>query len=268
MTIGVRSLSDALGIELSGIDLRHDQPDDVRARAAAGLREHLLVLIRDQDIDVADQARFVSWFGPVDTNGYASGFPEDHPEMFITNTRADGVARLGSLLQHQDHCFFERVLPGICLYAEEVPAEGGDTIFTNASLALRRLPPPLRHQIDPLQAIHLYDYANDYGTERFRIARSPNAPTAVHPVVMENPATDEAVLFVNELMTDSILGLDDEDSESLLHALWSYLADPAVQYRHQWRTGDVILWDNRSLQHGRSEFDPRARRCLRRLQVG
>jgi taurine dioxygenase len=268
MTVVVRPLSDAVGVELSGLDLNQDQPDEVKALALAAWRRHLLVLVRDQHIDLRAQARFVSWFGPIDTNGYAAGFAPEHPEMFISNTRPEGVAREGSLLSHQDHCFFDRVLPGICLFAEEVPSAGGDTIFTNGAAALERLPQELRDRIDALEAIHLYDYANDYGTERFRIARSPQAPTAVHPVVMANPDSGQSVLFVNELMTDSIIGLDPDDSESLLRVLWKYLADPAVQYRHTWRVGDVVVWDNRSLQHARTEFAPGARRSLRRLQVG
>jgi taurine dioxygenase len=268
MAVAVRALSEALGVELCGVDLREEQPDDVKALAVAAWQEHLLVLVRDQDITIAEQSRFVSWFGPIDTNGYAAGFNAESPEMFISNTRPEGVARAGSLLKHQDHCFFEKVLPGICLFAEEVPTSGGDTIFANSHLAFDHLPLPLRQRIGALQAVHTYDYRNDYGTERFRIATSPGAPTAVHPVVMTHPGSDRPILFVNELMTDSIVDLDPDQSEELLQSLWSYLDDPAVQYRHQWRPGDVIIWDNRCLQHGRTEFAPDARRSLRRLQVG
>jgi taurine dioxygenase len=264
----IRSLSPVLGAELTGVDLRQVQPAEVKAMAVAAWREHLLLLVRGQHLDVGDQARFVAWFGPIDTNGYAAGFDSDHPEMFISNTRTEGVARQGSLLKHQDHCFFDRVLPGICLYAEEVPSAGGDTIFANAHLAYERLPDGLRQRVSGLRAIHVYDYTNDYGTERFRIAKSPGAPTAVHPVVMTHPESDRPILFVNELMTDAIVDLPADDSEALLHDLWSYLDDPGVQYVHHWQMGDLMIWDNRCLQHGRTEFEPSARRSLRRLQVG
>jgi taurine dioxygenase len=266
VTVATRPLSDALGAELTGIDLREEQPDSVKALAVAAWREHLLLLVRGQDIDVAEQARFVSWFGPVNTKGYEPA-PE-HPEMFISNTRTEGVARQGSLLKHQDHCFYERVLAGICLYAEEVPAVGGDTIFANAHLAYERLPDATRDRISGLRAIHVYDTANDYGTHRFRIAESPGAPTAVHPVVMTHPESERPILFVNELMTDAIVDLPEDDSEALLADLWAYLDEPAVQYRHHWEQGDVVVWDNRCLQHGRTEFEPSARRSLRRLQLG
>jgi taurine dioxygenase len=268
VTAAIRPLSEALGAELTGVDLGDEQPADVKALALAAWREHLLLLVRGQRIDVAEQATFVSWFGSVDTNGYDAGADPGHPEMFISNTRTEGVARQGSLLKHQDHCFYERVLPGICLYAEEVPSTGGDTIFANAHLAYERLPEALRRRIGDLRAIHVYDPTNDYGTHRFRIADSPDAPTAVHPVVMTHPVSDRPILFVNELMTDAIVDLPADQSEALLGALWSYLDDPAVQYRHHWEQGDVLIWDNRCLQHGRTGFEPSARRSLRRLQVG
>jgi len=266
MTTQLRPLSGALGAELVGVDLREPQPAEVRAAAAAALRERHLVLVRGQDIELADQARFVSWFGSVDTSGYPPGMV-DEPAMFISNTRPEGVARNGLLLKHQDHCFFDRVLPAICLYAEETPDDGGDTIFANAELAFERLPAPLRARIASLSARHVYDYASDYGTVRFRIATSPDAPRAEHPVAWPHPRSGRTVLFVNELMTDGIVGLPEDESEELLATLWSYLDDPAVQHRHRWRRGDVLLWDNRSLQHGRTSFASTARRSLRRLQV-
>ncbi len=268
METAIRPLSPALGAELTGVDLRVEQPAEVRELAVDALKQHLLLLVRGQRLDGADQARFVSWFGPINTKGYEAGIDPEHPEMFISNTRTEGVARQGSLLKHQDHCFLDTVLPGICLYAEEVPDAGGDTIFANAHLAYEHLSDELRQRISGLRAIHVYDYTNDYGTQRFRIAESPDAPTAVHPVVMTHPETGRPILFVNELMTDSIVDLDPDDSEDLLHELWSYLDDPDVQYRHRWEVNDVIVWDNRCLQHGRTGFETSARRSLRRLQVG
>src|SRR5437016_5322942 len=88
----------------------------------------------------------------------------------------------------------------------------------------------VRGQDLDVDARHVYDYRNDHGTQRFRIATAPQAPTATHPVVLPHPSTHRPLLFVNELMTDSIVGLADGESEDLLHELWSYLDDPAVRY--------------------------------------
>ena len=95
------------------------------------------------------------------------------------------------------------LLPGLSLYAEEVPSSGGETIFASTQLAYQRLPDELKQRVGGLHARHVYDYGNDRGTQRFRIAAAPQAPTATHPVVLAHPATDRPLLFVNELMTDS-----------------------------------------------------------------
>jgi taurine dioxygenase len=266
MGVHLRPLSDALGEELVGVDLRDEHPEAVVELARAALRDRHLVLVRTGELGVEDQRRFASWFGPINTRGFPTPPPE--PEMYISNARADGVAREGSLLKHQDHCFFDVVLPAICLYAEAVPAHGGDTIFVNAELAYERLPEDLRARVGDLSALHTYDYTNDYGDHRFRVATSPEAPRAVHPVAWPHPDTGRPILFVNELMTDSICGLSDDDSEALLAELWAHLDEPEVRYVHRWRVGDLVIWDNRSLQHGRTLFPEGERRSLRRLQVG
>jgi taurine dioxygenase len=239
----------------------------VQDAARAAFRDRHLVLVRSECLGLDDQVRFASWFGPVTTRG--ASFAEGSPEMYISNTRPQGVAREGSLLKHQDHCFLEVVLPAICLYAEDACESGGETVFASTHAAYERLPASVRDRLVGLSARHVYDYADDSGSVRFRVASAgPAAQQAVHPVVWPHPDTGRPILFVNELMTDSICGWPDDDSEEMLAALWSYLDEPAVTYVHRWEVGDVVIWDNRSLQHGRREFPPGSRRSLRRLQVG
>ena len=266
MNVELLPLSGAFGVRLEGVDLHDEQPAEVRRAARTAWLEHALVLVRGQDLDVDDHKRFVEWFGPISTAGYAAA--SDRAEKYISNTRAEGVAREGSLLKHQDFCFYDSLLPGLSLYAEEVPTSGGATIFASTQLAYERLPDDLKQRISGLHARHVYDYGNDHGTQRFRIAAAPQAPTATHPMVLNHPATDRPLLFVNELMTDSVVELTDHESEDLLHELWSYLDDPAVHYEHQWEVGDLIVWDNLALQHGRRDFLAGERRSLRRFQIG
>ena len=266
MNVELRPLSGAFGVELCGVDLHHEQPDELRRHARDAWLEHSLVLVRGQDLDVAEHKRFVEWFGPISTAGYAAA--SDRSEKYISNTRDEGVAREGSLLKHQDFCFYESLLPGLSLYAEEVPSTGGETIFASTQLAYQRLPGELKQRIGGLHARHVYDYGNDYGTQRFRIAAAPKAPTATHDVVLSHPATGRPLLFVNELMTDSIVELTDRESEDLLHELWCYLDDEGVRYEHRWQVGDLIVWDNLALQHGRRDFPQGERRSLRRFQIG
>ncbi|HZP28337.1 MAG TPA: TauD/TfdA family dioxygenase, partial [Acidimicrobiia bacterium] len=202
----------------------------------------------------------------VNTRGYSFGADV---EMYISNSHEKGVAREGSLLLHQDHCFLDTFLPAICLYGEEVARTGGATIFADARRAYDRLPQEIRDRLSSLEALHVYDYADDYGNQRFRVATaSPEALRATHPVVVEHPETGRPILYVNRLMTDSIVGLDEDASERLLDELMTYFEGPDVRYEHTWQLHDLVVWDNVSLQHGRTEFPPTERRCLRRVQIG
>jgi taurine dioxygenase len=266
MSVELHPLPGPFGVRIEGVDLRVDHPAEVRAAVRAAWLEHALVLVRGQDLGTADHQRFVEWFGPISQAGNAPTAVTS--ERYISNTRPEGVAREGSLLKHQDFCFYETLLPGLSLYAEEVPQVGGATVFASTQLAYQRLPDDLKQRIASLHARHVYDYRNDYGTQRFRIASSPGAPTATHPMVLTHPETGRPLLFVNELMTDSIVELDERDGEALLEELWSYLDDDAVRYEHEWQVGDLIVWDNLSLQHGRRDFPVGQRRSLRRFQIG
>jgi len=255
-----------MGAEITGIDLSRAVPSELRALAANALRDHHLVLVRGQEVDLQGHLRFAECFGSIDQSGYEAA-PEVSEEMYISNTRPEGVAREGPLLKHQDHCFYPRLLPVLSLYAETVAGEGGETIFANAHRAYENLPAELRSRVAKLHARHVYDYANDYGTRRFRIEESPDAPNASHPVVLENVRNGRPLLFVNELMTDSIVELPAKEGEALLQQLLAYLEDPTVIYLHRWQPGDLMVWDNLSLQHGRRPFPEGAPRSLRRLQI-
>ncbi len=266
MSIATRPLSPVVGVELLDVDLRVEQPPDVRAAARSALLEHGLVLVRGHAVSLDEQLRFAEWFGPVNTRGYSFGADV---EMYISNSHEKGVARLGSLLLHQDHCFLDAPLPAICLYGEEVTSTGGATIFADARRAYEKVPHDLRRRLSSLRALHIYDYANDDGDRRFRVATAaPEAPRAAHPVVLVHPETGRRILYVNRLMTDSVVGLGDDESDALLDELMTCFEGPDVRYEHTWQLHDLVVWDNLALQHGRTEFPPTERRCLRRVQIG
>jgi taurine dioxygenase len=264
VSVQLRPLSEVLGVEVVGLDLREDQPREVKDAVVAAWHAHHLVLVRGELPDADAHERFVSWFGSVDSSAARVG---SQPTQYISNTRPEGLAREGSLLKHQDYCFAESLLPGLSLGAEAVPDEGGETIFVNSVLAYERLPEQMKQRLAGLHARHVYDVRNDYGNRRFRLAEVPDARWAVHPVVLPHPRTGRPVLFVNELMTDVIVELDEPDSEALLHELFAAFDDPTVTYRHRWQVGDIVVWDNVALQHGRADIPAGQSRSLRRFQI-
>jgi alpha-ketoglutarate-dependent taurine dioxygenase len=267
-TIQLQRLSEAMGVEVLGLDLREDQPSEVVETLVDAWHTHHLLLVRGEPIDAETQAKVASWFGQVDVTSTRNDAASKQPATYVSNTRPDGRAREGSLLKHQDYCFSTTLLPGLTLYAEVAPRVGGETVFVNSVLAYERLPDARKEQLVGLHARHVYDPANDYGTKRFRLADVPHGLTAQHPVVLPHPVTGRPILFVNELMTDSIVELAPDDSEALLQELFACFDDPAITYRHRWQEGDLIVWDNLALQHGRTSIPDGERRSLRRVQIG
>src|SRR5205814_44641 len=129
-------------------------------------------------------------------------------------------------------------LRGLCLYAIEVPAEGGDTTFYNAVRALRHLDIYTRRRVDRLRAVHF---------DRFAAGREhkPAAPLeAEHPVVLRHPVTGRPILFVNEQTTKCLRDDDGDCSAELLERLLAVFDADDLQYTHHWEVGDLIVWDN------------------------
>jgi alpha-ketoglutarate-dependent taurine dioxygenase len=163
-------------------------------------------------------------------------------------------------MRHQD---FTWTVPlrAISLHAIEVPAEGGDTIFYNAELALSLLDEHLRERALELRAVHF---------DRYAAARSQHSAEpleAEHPVVLTHPATGARVLFVDEQTTKQLVGVSELEGTSLLEALLATFDRPELQYIHRWQRGDLVVWDNLSLQHARTAFAADQPRTLRRVQI-
>ena len=260
----LKPLSPALGVEIEGLDLARP----LEAATVAALREawvaHHLLLLRGQQIDQAAQVRFATLFGPVSHRG---AYMKEVDASFVSNARADGILGSGVLHFHSDHTFFRHPLKAICLNALEVPSSGGDTLFANAMMAHANLPEALKRRIAGLSSLQLFDYRGDYNRRTLEKDAPPEAPRCWHPLVMAEPASGRPVLFLHMHTTARIDGLTDAEADDLMAELERYIADPAIGYRHAWRPGDVLLWNNIALQHARTDFDPAERRTLRRVPI-
>jgi taurine dioxygenase len=156
----------------------------------------------------------------------------------------------------------------ISLYALELPGRGTSTRFATAALAARTLPAPLRRRSEGLRARQLFDLVSQRQDVRYRLEDFPQASGAEHPLLRAHGETGEPVLFVGQMHTDRILDLPEAESESLLRELLAHLYRPEHCYEHFWRPGDLLVWDNQALQHGRPSFDASEPRTLRRVVAG
>ena len=208
MTIDVRPLSSALGAEVHGIDLR-EPLDEATARAVNDAWvQHQVLLFRGQKIEVADQRRFVGIFGEIQPPRSRAN-ERLHPDiMYVANVTVDGEKGDlpdGEMQFHADQCYYELPTKGAVLYALEIPSKGGDTLFASTYRAYETLPRELKERIAAREAVFTYDaYGNPYKRKALDLSKVPHF---VHPIVIAHPATGRPALFVNRLMTDSIVGM-------------------------------------------------------------
>jgi taurine dioxygenase len=265
----VRALSPAIGAEIVGVDLRNAIDDALAARMLDTWHQHLVILLRGQELTENDQVRFAERFGPP-AKIHTKQFVRSHPAvMLISNIREDGkpIGALpdGEMQFHTDQCHQEIPAKASMLYAIEVPSVGGNTLFANAYLAYETLPADIKRRIDSRKALNAYDYDT---AATIRKAEVPDgAPCYAHPVVRTHPATGRKALYVNRLMTRRIEGLDPQESEELLTVLFDHQEQPQFIYEHVWRPGDILMWDNRCTLHARTDFSAGERRLLRRVTI-
>ena len=269
MAIAVEPLSDALGAEISGVDLGQDLDGETFSRIADAWRAHLVLVFRVQRLSTEEQIAFASRFGELQEVRTAPGVSHANPfVMMVSNVEEEdwkGVLPDGEMQFHSDQCYYEVPCKLTMLHALEVPPADGDTLFVNCYSAYESLTSEIKSDIAGLEALNVYDYDANATIREMEI--SPDAPRFTHPVVTTHPETGRKVLYVNRLMTDHIVGLGREEGRALLDTLIETAERPDFIYTHVWRVGDVVMWDNRCTLHGRTGFDPSHRRMLRRVAV-
>ena len=273
----VRPFDAPLGAEVLGLDL--SQPVGNRAFLRvhdAHLKHHVLVF-RDQHLTPQQQIDFSCLFGRLQIHVLRNFQLEGHPEVLvISNIIEDGKPTgLGDAghFWHSDLSYKETPSLGSMLHAQELPAEGGDTLFANMHLAYDTLPSALRSAIKGKYAEHSYlaQYAELQRRSPFRPALTQQQIDEVkpvtHPVVRTHPETGRPALFVSEHFTTRIAGLPEDESRALLDELFVHSVRPEHIYRHQWRPGDLVFWDNRSLMHLAAGCPADQRRKLYRTTI-
>jgi taurine dioxygenase len=266
----------ALGATVTGVDLRQLH-DSTFAQILQAWRVHSVLLFRNQMLTDQDLIAFSRRFGELDwapIQETGRRFVEGLPEIYIvSNVKVDG-APIGSLgdgeaVWHTDMSYLDRPPIASLLYSLEVPPTGGDTSFCTMYGVYEALPSGLKDRIAGLEIKHDGTY-NSGGFVRQGVAATDDpipSPGAVHPLVCTHPQTGRRMLYLGRRRNAYLIGLSLADSEALLDELWSFVDRADLTWRHAWRVGDLVLWDNRCRMHRRDAFPPNSRRVLHRTQV-
>jgi taurine dioxygenase len=251
-------LSASLGMVVQGVDTREPlTPEQITELRETFDRSHLL-LFRDQQLTGTQQVELAGHFGPI--------APEKSgPFGYVSNVRADAVVPEGALPFHSDFAFTDEPVHGLSLHALEVPGNGAPTRFADAVCALDRMPPELRARIKPLRVLNVYDFKLPTDRRMRASDISPGSPCTERSFVGPHPRTGTPVINANEMHTDRVLGLTPDASEVLLAEVYAVLYGDANVYEHRWEVGDVLVWDNIALHHGRHAFPVDEPRTLQRV---
>ena len=252
-------LSWASGSEVRGIDLTRPQ-DLTDADVDAVMRllgERGILLFRGQKISHAQHVEFTRRFGPLAKTGLLSRYaPAGYPDLFtVTNMKVDGVRSEtwnAARQWHSDQSFLPVPARACLLRCELAPKLGGNTLFANMYQAYNGLSDGLKKTLEGMSAFHCVFNTRATvldGRKEFTAEEKAMAGGAVHPVIRTHPLTGKKYLFVNEQDVDHFDGWTIKESAPLLDFLYAHLSQPAYCYRHQWQPGDIIMWDNQTMQH-------------------
>lgn len=275
MTVDVVSTGAAVGAEIRNVDLSRPLDDATYEQIEAAFDTYGAIILRDQKITPKQQVAFSSRFGECALNHNGADFGiAGNPEIYLIsniteNGRPIGTPRAGSRW-HTDMCYAKTPARATMLYAVEVPVLHGlplgDTEFANAAAAWGALPDDTKSKIDGRQAV--FDFR---GRQRGRpISEETIAqyPPVEHPIVRTHPRTGRKGLYIMRDDCTGIVGLDDEEAQSLIGALADHIVRPEFVYRHRWRIGDLVVWDNCTVQHRAViDYDLPQRRLMWRTTV-
>jgi taurine dioxygenase len=273
----IRPFDAPCGAEVIGLDLARPLADADVARIRRAHLDHHVLVFRDMAITPEQQVAFSRRFGPLQRHVLNNFALPGHPEVLVIsnikeNGRPIGLGDAGAYW-HSDLSYLPRPSLGSMLHAQELPAEGGDTLFANQHRAWDALPASLRGTVAGRRAEHWYlcKYAQLQRRNPWRPdltqAQIDAVPPVAQPIVRTHPETGRRALFVSEHFTTRVLDMPEDESRALLDELFAHTTRDEFVYRHRWQSGDMVFWDNRSLMHLAGGTPDHLRRRLNRTTI-
>lgn len=290
MTLTITRQHPLFFAEVSGVDLTKPVPSDVFASIKSAFDEHAILLFRDQHINDAQQVAFSALFGPVFTStkyhrdGEVSRLRSEMADISNIDHNgailaADDDSRLhsqGNALWHTDNSF--KHIPARCslLSAREIPPTGGETEFADMRAAYDALPDTQKQEIDALIVEHsIFRSREQLGYEGFSDGARKELPPVQQVLVRTLADTGRKALYIASHASHITGALNGdaadwplEKSRDLIAALIEFATQPQFVHAHEWRPGDLIVWDNRCTMHRARPYDDMTqRRVLHRTTV-
>ena len=273
MTLKIGRLSSTLGAEVTGVDL--SKPVDAATRQALhdAWIEHAVLVIRDQELTPPQFQAAAELFGEVLEQQLKKFTLPGHPLVGTISSRdlpiVDGKLHVRGENYHTDHSNFAAPPKATTLHAISLPAHGGDTQFVDVRAAFDDLPDDVKRKVTKLRSPHVYESSQ---SPRKMAALSPEerakVPQTLQPLVIRHPENGRAALYLNTGRMEGIEGMPPDEAFTLIDELYRHATQSRYEYRHRWRPGDMVIWDNRSVMHqANADYDPSEYRYLYRIML-
>jgi taurine dioxygenase len=273
MSVTIKPLTRTIGAEVTGVDLSQLIDDATRKRLYDAWIKHAVLVICDQHLTPPQFSAAARLFGDLMEQQVKKFTLPDHPEVGTISSRdlplVDGKLKVRGEQYHTDHSNFAEPPKATMLLAVSLPSIGGDTQFVDVRQAFDELPGDKRRRLVELRAAHVYESSQSprkmaalSAEERAKI------PQTVQPLVIRHPESGRSALYINTARMEGIEGLPSDDGFRLIDELYQHATQSKYEYRHKWRAGDMVIWDNRSVMHqANADFDPNEYRFLYRIML-
>ncbi|MBX2882979.1 MAG: TauD/TfdA family dioxygenase [Granulosicoccus sp.] len=261
------------GAYVAGVDLRNLDVGVINELRQA-LGEYGVLFFREQSLSPEDHIVLAEKFGRININRFFRPVDE-FPQIATVLKEPDQTKNIGEQW-HTDHSYDQQPALGSILVARELPATGGDTLFSSMFAAYDALPAAMKNRVQGLTALHssrhvFGEKAYDAKYKKDTEGRLGNAAAAtqdsIHPVVIKHPISGKQAIYVNPDFTLRIAEMDEQESNSLLEELYQHCQNDAFTHRFSWEEGSVVFWDNRATWHKALNDYPGQRRLMHRITI-
>ena len=265
-------LTDRTGAEVVGLDFTEPIDPQTRTTLNRAFAEHHVLVLRGQHLTPEQFKQAAQVFGELQQHDKKEHHVPGHPDVYyVSNDEiVNGRRIIPGETFHTDHSNHPRPPKATMLFAVELPSAGGDTQYVNMHDPYDDLPVETKQRIDGLKAVHVYlsKYSpRPLGVITEESRRDVPAP-GIHPLVRTHPENGRKALFLNPVRMEAIVGMEDEAALELIDELMRHATQKKYEYRHKWRYGDWVIWDNRSVMHqANPDYDMSERRYLYRLML-
>ncbi len=275
MAIKIKKLHKKFGAEILNYKLSKDLNYKSFKEILKIFNEYGVLLFRNQNLSIKNQVTFGRKFGKVLIHAVNQNHAKGHPEIYVlSNLDNNGQPSgkhpdQGSLYWHTDGSWRKITGQATIMVADIIPLKGGETHFCCMENAYDSLSDNMKLKIDNLFAIHNLDFSRNrrHGHDPLSKKQKIIAPPVIHPIVRTHPNTKRKSLFLGD-HAEYIENMNYSKGRNFIERLNKLATKTKFIYRHQYKEGDVLVWDNRRLLHKGTKYDTaNVKRVMRRTTI-